>query len=248
VVTASGATKPVKWIGRRSYSAVASAPQLRPVLIRKDALGGGLPRRDLMVSPMHSLYLDDSFVPASALVNGVSILRPECDAVEYVHIELHDHDAVLAEGVAAETFVDDDSRTMFDNVSEYYDLYGLADSRRGYSVPRLEDAGLAPSAVVPGALAGHVERLHNGELQGWVMDRTNPADPVELEVLVDGEIVGTVLANRYRADLDSAGLADGRCAFALTMPASAEKLSQVSVRRASDGSQVSVPVLAPTAA
>jgi len=259
VLTASGATKPVKWLGRRSYSGdkVAAHPQLRPVLIRQDALGSGLPRRDLMVSPMHSLYLDDSFIPASALVNGVSIVRPECSgAVEYIHIELHDHDVVLAEGVAAETFVDDDSRTMFDNVSEYYDLYGFADSRRGYSVPRLEEgyrlealrrriaarAGMAPSAVVPGTMQGHVERLSAGELEGWVMDRANPANPIELEVLIDGEIVATVLANRYRPDLDRAGLADGRCAFSVAMPASAESLSQVTVRRASDGGQVAVPV------
>ena len=229
VLTAAGATKPVKWIGRRGYSAekVATAPQLRPVLIRKDALGGGLPRRDLMVSPMHALYLDGSFIPASALVNGVSIARTDCESIEYIHIELHDHDAVLAEGVAAETFVDDDSRTMFDNVSEYYDLYGFADSRRGDGVPRLEEgyrleavrrrfaarAGIAAYATAPGETVGHVERLCDGELEGWVMDRTSPASPVELEVLVDGEIVGTVLANRYRPDLDRAGLADGRCAF-----------------------------------
>jgi hypothetical protein len=261
VLTAAGATKPVKLIGRRSYSAekVATAPQLRPVLIRKDALGGGLPRRDLMVSPMHALYLDDSFIPASALVNGVSIVRAGCASIEYIHIELHDHDAVLAEGVAAETFVDDDSRTMFDNVSEYYDLYGFADSRCTFCAPRLEEgyrleairrriaarAGIAAYATAPGEMAGHVERLCDGELEGWVMDRANPDTPIELEVLVDGEIVATALANRYRPDLDRAGLADGRCAFSLTMPASAQHLSQVSVRRASDGSRVAMPALTP---
>jgi len=78
-----------------------------------------------------------------------------------------------------------------------------------------------------------------------VMDRANPDTPIELEVLVDGEIVGTVLANRYRPDLDRAGLADGRCAFSLTMPASAQHVSQVSVRRASDGSRVAVPAPTP---
>jgi hypothetical protein len=263
--TAAGAAKPVKWLGRRSYSAdaVAAARQLVPVLIRKDALGSGLPARDLMVSPMHALHIDDSFIPASALVNGVSILRREtAGAAEYIHVELHDHDVILAEGVPAETFVDDDSRTNFDNASEYYDLYGFAASRRGYSVPRLEEgyrleairrriaarAGIAPSAAVPGEMAGHVERLSDSELEGWVMDQANPANPVELEVLVDGEIVATVLANRYRPDLDRAGLADGRCAFSVTMPAAASELGQVAVRRATDGGQVAMPVRTPVAA
>ncbi len=265
VLTASGAAKPVKWLGRRDYTAdaVAASRQLVPVLIRKGALGGGLPHRDLMVSPMHALHIDDSFIPASALVNGVSIVRRDSEgAAEYIHVELHDHDTILAEGVPAETFVDDDSRNNFDNVSEYYDLYGFAGSRRGYSAPRLEEgyrleairrriaarAAIAPSAAVPGEMAGHVERLRDSELEGWVMDHANPANPVELEVLVDGEIVATVLANRYRPDLDRAGLADGRCAFSVTMPASATDLGQVSVRRATDGSQVAMPVRTPVAA
>jgi hypothetical protein len=253
VVTASGAAKPIKWVGRQSYSAaaVAETPQLRPVLIRKDALGAELPRRDLMVPPMHALYLDDEFVPASALVNGVSILRHASEGpVEYINIELDDHDVLLAEGVPAESFVDDNSRTMFDNVSEYYDLYGFAERQRTFCAPRLEEgyrleairrrfaarAGIAPSAAAPGEMAGHVERLRDGQLEGWVMDRANPDTPVELEVRVDGEIVAMALANRYRPDLDRAGLAGGRCEFLVAMPATVEDVSRVEVRRVSDGS------------
>jgi hypothetical protein len=85
-------------------------------------------------------------------------------------------------------------------------------------------------------MAGHVERLRDGVLEGWAMDRANPDAPIELEVRVDGEIVATVLANRYRPDLDRAGLAGGRCAFLVAMPAVAEGISQVEVRRVGDGS------------
>jgi hypothetical protein len=255
VSTTSGAAKPVKWIGRRSYPAatVARAANLRPVLVRKGALGSALPSRDLMVSPMHALLIDEVFVPAAALVNGVSILRRElAGAAEYIHVELDQHEVIFAEGVPAETFVDDNSRAMFENVAEYYDLYGTTESPRGFSAPRIEEgyqleairsriAGQAARAVAPGSLAGHVEQLADGVLEGWVMDRANPTAPVELEVLVDGEIVATVLANRYRADLDHAGLGDGRCGFSVAMPASAEAIMQVEVRRASDGGQVAMP-------
>ena len=64
-----------------------------------------------------------------------------------------------------------------------------------------------------------------------MMDRANPMAPVELEVLVDGEIVATVLANRYRVDLDRAGLAGGRCGFTVAMPASAVNLAQVELHQ-----------------
>ena len=255
VATASGALKPVKWIGRRGYTAATAAefPNVRPVLIQQDALAPGLPHRDLMVSPMHALFIDGAFIPAAALVNGVSILRQEtAGPVDYIHIELEAHDAIFAEGTPAETFVDDNSRAMFDNVLRaHYDLHGTTGSPAGFSAPRLEDgyrlealrcrfaarAGVAAPAAVSGELAGHVERLQDGVLEGWVIDQANPTVPVELQVLVDGELVATLLANRYRADLDRAGLAGGRCAFTLALAAT----DQVEVRRAGDGRQVPMP-------
>jgi hypothetical protein len=121
--------------------------------------------------------------------------------------------------------------------------------RRSFA-PRLEEgfrleairrrlAGAAPPAIA-GGLAGHVERLDAGLLQGWVMDRASPTVPVELEVLVDGELAATVLANRYRVDLDRAGLAGGRCGFSVTMPGSVDDIARVAVRRAGDGVPVAM--------
>jgi hypothetical protein len=59
-------------------------------------------------------------------------------------------------------------------------------------------------------------------------------------VLVDGGIVATVLANRYRVDLDRAGVAGGRCGFSVAMPGSAADISRVVVRRAGGGEPVAV--------
>jgi hypothetical protein len=218
-----------------------------------------MPHRDLIVSPIHGLFIDDVFVPAAALINGVSVLRSDAlEPVSYVHIELDAHDVVFAEGAPAETFVDDDSRLIFDNADEYFDMFGADEMPRGFSAPRVEHGyqleairrrlavrgGLPVAVVAKGALKDHVERLESGMLEGWVMDEATDAAPVELDVLVDGEMVARVLANRYRADLDHAGLAGGRCAFSVTLPASAVRLSQVVVRRAQDGAVLSMPKVA----
>ncbi len=258
VVTADGIAKPVKWIGRRAYTAaqIAMYKHLRPVIVRQGALAENMPHRDLMVSPIHSLFLDDVFIPAAALINGVSILRSEAlEPVSYLHIELDEHDVVFAEGAPAETYVDDDSRLMFDNADEYYDMFGAGEMPRGFSAPRIEHgyqldairrrlaarAGLPVAPASTGALKGHVERLEDGVLVGWVTDATAGAAPVELDVLVDDEIVARTLANRYRADLDQAGLAGGRCAFSVALPASAVSLAQIQVRRTNDGARVAMP-------
>jgi len=67
-------------------------------------------------------------VQAGALVNGISITRecrmPEC--FTYYHVELANHDLILAEGAATETFVDNADRMSFDNWAEHEALYGDA--------------------------------------------------------------------------------------------------------------------------
>ena len=265
VMTRSGDAKPVKWIGTRSYSAaqIAANRQFRPVIIRKDALAAGMPHRDLTVSAMHSLLIDDVLVPAAALVNGVSILRSdELLPVAYFHIEMAEHDVVFAEGAPAETFVDDNSRVMFENADEYYDRYGADRGACAFSAARVEEgyqleairrrlaarAGAAAAAPSRDALRGHVEALEAGVLRGWAMDVAAPSAAVELNVIADGEWVGQVIANRYRADLDHARLGDGRCGFSVPVPASVTSLEQVTVRRVSDGARLPVQLVVVPAA
>lgn len=143
VVTAAGKRRPIRWIGNRAYSGrfAATNPEVLPVLFRAGSLGEGLPRRDLMVSPLHAMYLDGVLVPAQALVNGVSIVRlQQVDRVDYFHIELKTHDILLAEGAPAESFVDDDSRGMFHNAHEYAERY--PNERKPavqYCAPRAEE-------------------------------------------------------------------------------------------------------------
>ena len=118
VITASGAERPIRWIGRRSYAGrfLAANPQVQPVCMQAGSLGNGLPRRALSVSPNHAMLLDGSLVPAGCLVNGRTIVQQgRIDQVDYFHVELDSHDVILAEGAPAETFLDDGSRGVFQN-------------------------------------------------------------------------------------------------------------------------------------
>jgi len=253
VLTQHGGPQRVKWIGRRSYSAdqVAADAALRPILIAPGALGDGVPHRTLAVSPMHALVVDGLFILAAALVNGVSIRRSDANGpLDYLHLEFAAHEVVLAEGAAAESFVDEMSRDVFDNVAEYYALYGVTDptprraarTEDGYALDAVRRrlaarAGIHPEPTAPGPLLGHVERLADAIAEGWVLDEANPTIPVELEAWHDGARLGRVLANRYRTDLDRAGLGGGRCAFRLKLPPGAAR-ADLAIRRAQDGAAV----------
>ena len=143
VVTASGDHRPIRWIGQRRYSGrfLAGRRGLLPVRFRAGSLGGGLPKRDLFVSPKHAMFLGGVLIPAHALVNGSTIEQVRrAETVSYFHVELETHDILLAEGAAAESFLDDDSRAMFHNAADYAARYGTAaagDQR--YCAPRQED-------------------------------------------------------------------------------------------------------------
>ena len=66
--------------------------------------------------------------------------------VGYIHVELDDHDVLLAEGAPSESFVDDDSRAMFHNAHEFAHRYPDAPPPAGFCAPRVE-AGHALEAV-----------------------------------------------------------------------------------------------------
>lgn len=118
VLTAEGAALPIRWVGRSDIS-TRFAPPLRalPIRIRAGALGSGLPLRDLLVSSDHALFLDGILVQAGALVNGADILREYnvAERFSYYHVELDCHALLLAEGAAAESFVDNVERMHFAN-------------------------------------------------------------------------------------------------------------------------------------
>jgi hypothetical protein len=156
VTTADGATAPVRWIGRRTLRAdgengyrFADPLIYLPIRITAGALGDNLPTRDLLVSMDHAVLIEGLLVQAGALVNGTSIIRetnlPE--TFTYYHIELDDHALVLAEGVAAETFVDNVTRMGFDNWAEHEALYGTEPSIAEMPYPRVQSHRQLPLEI-----------------------------------------------------------------------------------------------------
>jgi autotransporter-associated beta strand protein len=255
VVTASGAARPIKWIGRRSYGGrfIMGRKDMLPVCVKAGALADNLPRRDLWISPHHAMYLDGVLIEAKDLVNGVSIVQAAgAEKVEYFHIELDSHDVIIAEGALSESFVDDDSRGMFHNANEYRALYPDAPYVPArYCAPRLDEgyavaaarrridarAGLRPAAQdQPQALRGHVDVVSPRRIAGWAQNVAHPEAPVRLDIFAGGQLIGQVLANRHRDDLARAGLGSGRHSFDFTPPAGlAFAQGSLEVRRSFDG-------------
>lgn len=153
VLTAGGERRRVRWIGRQTcYARFGDPLRVLPVRIAAGALGAGLPHRGLRLSPDHAVLVDGVLVQAGALVNGTTISRLAAadvgDRFVYFHVELEDHSLILAEGVPAETFLDNVTRRRFDNYAEYHTLFGEMSARiPEMAVPRVKSARQLPRSV-----------------------------------------------------------------------------------------------------
>jgi hypothetical protein len=85
------------------------------VCVRAGAFAEGLPRRNLWLSPDHAVYTSDVLIPIKRLANGTSIEQVPLDEVTYYHVELDDHDVLLAEGLPVESYLDTGGRFNFEN-------------------------------------------------------------------------------------------------------------------------------------
>ena len=202
-----------------------------PVCVKAGALEDNVPKRDLWISPNHAMYLDGVLIEAKDLVNGVSIVQAEsAESIEYFHVELDTHDVLIAEGALAESYIDDDNRLLFHNAHEYREKY--PDQVIGpaqYYAPRCDSgyeletvrqrialrAGLVASDAAPpiGNLRGFVDRITGECVAGWAQNLDHPEAPVCLDVVAGGLLLGQVLANGYREDLEQAGMGSGCHSF-----------------------------------
>jgi hypothetical protein len=157
LVTAEGHVRSVKWVGRMSYKKSERDWQrsVLPVQISAGALGRGLPTRDLFVSQKHKLFIDNMLVAAEDLLNGETIKISAQSAIQklqYFHIALETHDAILAEGQPAETLrTDAENREKFENFAEYLNLYPHEDGKKlAPFAPLAKPRGMAKLLLVLG--------------------------------------------------------------------------------------------------
>ncbi len=233
---ASGAARRATWVGRTTVAASrrTGAPQLDPVRIRAGALAPGRPSADVAVSPLHGLLFETGsgmrVVPAIALYDGHRIVRDRDSApLDYVHIALARHDALLAECLECESFLPcgPDPRSQFRYTLGSRPAPMAAMAARldhGYQLQSLRAAlGLSAPAIDGVPQQGNLDDVCAHEIRGWATAAAS------FDALLDGVPAGRTLCNQWRADLEAAGINQGHAAFTTTLLAAREN-SRLSFR------------------
>jgi hypothetical protein len=181
VVTSSGAHRPIKWVGHKTFD-LRNLPRThpaRPVRIAADAFGPARPSRDLFLSAPHSVRVDlcgDMLINIGTLINGATIARFEADEITYWHVELDSHDILFASNLGAESYLAMGNRGAFEG--ESLDAFEEGRDRT--------HADFCRPVLAKGPVLDFVrERLvARAEELGWT--RTRESD---LRLIVDGQVV-----------------------------------------------------------
>lgn len=138
IITRDNGIQEIRWAGTKLVTAeeLARAPHMKPVLIRKGALGNDLPEADMLVSPNHrmlvandrtALYFDEHEVLVSAkhLIGGAGITEASPQGVSYIHFMFDQHEVVLANGAWSESFQPGDYSLSGMGNAQRAEIYGL---------------------------------------------------------------------------------------------------------------------------
>lgn len=117
VLTRDHGFRTLQWVGTRHVgrAELMARPEFGPVRIARGALGGGLPDRDMMVSPQHRMLLwgaraellfgrSEVLVVARHLVGLPGIVHLPDTPVTYVHVLCEKHELLRADGCWSESF------------------------------------------------------------------------------------------------------------------------------------------------
>lgn len=116
VMTERGEAVPVIWMGYRQIDCTRHiAPEsVLPIRIEPHAFGPNKPERALFLSPEHAVATHGVLIPAHALINGTTIRQVDATRITYWHVELAQHDVILAEGLPVESYLENGNRADFD--------------------------------------------------------------------------------------------------------------------------------------
>jgi hypothetical protein len=117
VLTLDSGYQPIRWIGSRKLDAIDLRfnAKFRPIRIRAGALGDGLPKEDLLVSPQHRIMVrsriarnmfgcSEVLVPAKQLllIDGIDVAE-DVTETGYWHFLFDKHEIVWANGAPSES-------------------------------------------------------------------------------------------------------------------------------------------------
>lgn len=117
VITRDNGIQTVNWKGARGVTGgeLQRHADLQPIQISKGALGGGLPERDILLSPNHRVLLCNDravrlfgerevLVAAKHLTSMPGIRTATVPWTTYIHILFTQHEVVLSNGTWTESF------------------------------------------------------------------------------------------------------------------------------------------------
>lgn len=72
--------------------------------------------------------------------------------------------------------------------------------------------------IAPQSIRCNLEGVQDGSIFGWIYNSQNPSKISRVGIYENGQLLGETLADQHRADLEAAGVGDGRCAFNMLLP------------------------------
>ena len=117
VMTRDNGLQDIRWIGRKDLTraALSADARVRPIRIRKGALGDGMPMTDMMVSPNHRMLItgpqlavnfgeEEMLVAAKHLVGLPGVEMVDARDVSYLHLLCDRHEVLMVDAVWTESF------------------------------------------------------------------------------------------------------------------------------------------------
>lgn len=145
VMTLDSGPRSVRWIRHQAVTFDQPGDNRRPVLIKCDALGKGIPSRDLIVSSNHrilvggagqleTIFPSEAFVPAKSLTTLPSIrTMVGRRKITWVHFACDRHEIVCANGCQTESLLMGQMVIRSLNAQERHEiqrLFGTLDARK----------------------------------------------------------------------------------------------------------------------